>query len=150
MTTKQVLSQFKGITWKSDVVHFKQESIRHFSHSKVGYENNIEDQGIIHQLSIYATEFRNRKPLREIYVITIDLVVPQPKKGFKSCIVVAISKRQPVFIKRVTYEDVPKACLHASLIGESGDLKQYVDGKTILNAKEIVGVCLVQFDELWD
>lgn len=146
---KPVLSQFE--TWKSNAVMYQQGSIRHFGLRKIGYWNSHTDLGYIVQLSSYSVEYKHRITNRKTMVIVVDMVEQQYiQEHFKACIVVAQTSNRITYVKWVKYEDVPMACINASMPGEYGDLRKYVDENNLLkDPKHIVSVCLHQFEELW-
>lgn len=148
-TARQVSPQFE--TWESNAVMYQQGTIRHFGQKKIGYWNSHTDLGYVIQLSSYTVEYKYRITNRKTMVIAIDIVEQQyPQEHFKACIVVAKTNNRIVYVKWVKYEDVPMACINASIPEEHGDLRQYIDADNlIVDPKHLVSVCLHQFDELW-
>lgn len=137
--------------WKNSAIEFSLVLTKHFGSRKVGYENSATDKGQVIQLGLYRAIPLHNNSKRIIYVVTIDMVEQQYEQhNFKACVVVAHNNNQIQFVKWINHEQIPATCITASLLGEIGDLRQYVDRNNLLILpKHIVSVCLHHFDELW-
>lgn len=143
---------YKGqATWVSNAVQFSHKVTKHFGPKKIGYQNSLTDLGYVEQLSLYEGILKHRHTERKIYVVVVEIVAQEYEQHkFKACVVVARKGKYIKYVRWTEYEQVPMACVNASIPGIQGELRQYIDSDQLLiDPKHLVSVCLHHFDEVW-